>query len=104
MACLLAAAAHLGADAAVLVMLGVAPALRTTGAACHQAAFERCANHADVGRGLAGHDAAGGIADVRAVETEANAADQVPDVVFAETRVRAADASGGAVEAVVDAA
>ena len=104
LACLLAAATHLGADAAVLVMLGVALALRTTGAACHQAAFERCANHADVGRGLAGHDAAGVIADVRAVETEANAADQILHAGLAEVSVGAAGTGSGAVAARLDTA
>src|SRR5512132_1257629 len=56
---LLAAAAHGGADAAVLVVLGVALALLVTGAACHHAGFDRRADDADVGLGLAGHDAAG---------------------------------------------
>jgi hypothetical protein len=104
LACLLAAATHLGADAAVLVMLGVALALRTTGAACHQAAFKRCANHADVRRGLADHDAAGGIADVGAVEAEANAADQVPHAALAKVSVGAAGTGSGAVAARLDTA
>jgi hypothetical protein len=104
LACLLAAATHLGADAAVLVMLGVALALRTTGAACHQAAFKRCANHADVGCGLAGHDAAGGIADVSAVEAEANAADEILYVALAEVSVGAGGTGSGAVAARLDTA
>ena len=104
LACLLAATAHLSADAAVLVMLGVVLTLRTTGAACHQAAFKRRANDADVGRGLAGHDAAGGIADVGAVEAEANAADQILHAALAEVSVGAAGTGGRAVAARLDAA
>ena len=104
LACLLAAATHLGARAAVLVMLGVALALRTTGAACNQAAFKRCANHADVGRGLAGHDAARGIADVGAVEAEANAADQILHAALGEVSVGAAGTGSGAVAARLDTA
>ena len=101
---LLATAAHPGADAAVLMMLGVAIALRATGAACHHAAFERCAHHADVGRGLAGHDAAGGLADVRAVEAAANTADQILHAAFAEVGVGAAGTRGGAVGTRLDTA
>jgi hypothetical protein len=104
LACLLAAAAHLGADAAVLVMLGVALALRATGAACHGAAFKRRADDADIGRGLAGHDAAGGIADVGAVEAEANAADQILQVALAEVSIGAAGTDSGAVAARLDTA
>ena len=85
-------------------MLGVALALRTTGAACNQAAFKRCANHADGGRGLAGHDAAGGIADVGAVEAEANAADQILHAALAEVSVGAAGTGGRAVAARLDTA
>jgi hypothetical protein len=85
-------------------MLGVALALRTTGAACHQAAFKRCANHADVGCGLAGHDAAGGIADVGAIKAEANAADQILHVALAEVSVGAAGTDSSAVAARLDTA
>jgi hypothetical protein len=85
-------------------MLGVALALRATGAACHQAAFKRCANHADVGRGLTGHDAAGGIADVGAVEAEANAADQILHLAIPEVSVGAAGTGSGALAARLDTA
>ena len=86
------------------MVIGVPLALLAAGSARCRAGFERPADDAEIGLRLARDDAAGGVANIGAVETEANAADQVPDVVFAETRVRAADASGGAVEAVVDAA
>jgi hypothetical protein len=101
---LLAAAAHPGADAAVLVVLGVALALRAAGAAGHQAAFERCANHPDIGFGLAGHDAAGGSADVGAVEAAANAAEQILHPALGEVRVGAAGTGSGAVGARLDTA
>ena len=104
LACLLATATHLGADAAVLVMLGVALALRTTGAAGDQAAFKRCANHAEVRRGLAGDDAAGGIADVGAVEAGANAAEQILHPGLAEVGVGAAGTGSGTVAARLDTA
>lgn len=104
LACLFTSATDLGANTAVLMVIGVPLALLAAGSARCRAGFERWADDAEIGLRLAGDDAAGGVASIGAVETEANAADQVPDVVFAETRVRAADASGGAVEAVVDAA
>ena len=104
LASLLALAAHPGADAAVLVMLGVALALRTTGAARHQAAFKRGANHAEIGRGLAGHDATGGIADVGAVQARANAADEILHPALAEVSVGTAGTDGGAVAARLDTA
>ena len=86
------------------MVIGVPLALLAAGSARCRAGFEHWADDAEIGFRLARDDAAGGVANIGAVETEANAADQVPDVVFAETRVRAADASGGAVEAVADAA
>ena len=96
---LLAAAAHLGANTAVLVVLGVALALFATGAACHDARLNRCANNADVRCGLAGHDAAGGLAQVGAVETKANAAHQLLQVALAEVGIGATRTRGGAVDA-----
>ena len=85
----------------MLMPISVPLALLAAGSARGRASLERCADDAEIGFRLARDDAAGGVANIGAVETEANAADQVPDV-FAETRVRAADASGGAVEAVAD--
>ena len=101
---LLATGAHPGADAAVLMMLGVAVALRMTGAARRQAAFERCANHAEVWRGLARHYATRGNADVGAVEAGANAADQILYPALAEVGVGAAGTRGGAVGTRLDTA
>src|SRR2546430_6656649 len=86
------------------MVIGVPLALLAAGSARCRAGFEHSADDAEIGLRLARDDAAGGVANIGAVETQANAADQVPDVVFAETCVRAADASGGAVEAVADAA
>src|SRR5437899_186375 len=86
------------------MVLGVPLALLGAGSARCRAGSERCPDDAEVGLRLARDDAARGVASIGAVETDANAAGQVPDVVFAETRVRAAVASGGTVEAVVDAA
>jgi hypothetical protein len=101
---LLAAAAHLGASAAVLVVLGVALALLATGAACHHARLNRCADDADIRRALAGDDTAGGLANVSAVEAQANAAHQLLQVGLAEVGVGAARTRGGAVDAALDTA
>jgi hypothetical protein len=87
----------------MLMPISVPLALLAAGSARGRASLERRADDAEIGFRLARDDAAGGVANISAVETEANAPDQVTDV-FAETRVRAADASGGAVEAVADAA
>ena len=104
LACLLAAAAHLGADAAVLVVLGVALALLATGAAYRHARLNRCANDGDLGLGLAGHDAAGGVADVGAVEAPANAAHHLWHVALAQVRVGATRTHRGTVDAGLDTA
>ena len=56
---------------------GVPLALLATGAAGRGAGLDRCADDAEIERGLSGHDAAGGLAGVGAVETEANAPDQL---------------------------
>ena len=85
-------------------MLGVALALGTTRAARHQAALERRANHAEVRLGLPGHDAAGDIADVGAVEAGANAADQILHLRLAEVGVGAAGTGSAALAARLDAA
>ena len=70
-------AAYLSANAAVLVMLGVAFALLATGTECHDTRLNHWADDADIGRGLSCHNAVGGIAHVGAVEAEPNAADQL---------------------------
>jgi hypothetical protein len=64
-----------------------------------RAGFDHCADDIDVGRSLAGHDTAGRIADVGAVEAEANAADQLRQAALAEVGVGATRASRGAVAA-----
>ncbi len=99
-----AATAGLSADAAVLVVLGVPLTFLATRATGRGTGLDRCAEHADIGRGLAGKDATRGVACVGAVVVEANAADQVLHVLLAETGVGATGACGGTVEALVDAA
>jgi hypothetical protein len=101
---LLAAAAGFGAYAAMLMVGGVLLALLATGAAGHCAGLDRCADDVEIERGLAGHDAAGGLADVGAIETEANAPDQLRQVLLAEAGVGAARTGCGTVEAVLDTA
>jgi hypothetical protein len=88
----------------VLVVLGVALALLATGAACHYARLNRCADDADIRRSLAGYDTAGGLANVGAVEAQANAAHQLLQVGLAEVGVGAARTRGGAVDAGLDTA
>jgi hypothetical protein len=66
--------------------------------------LNRRAEHADIGRGLAGQDAARSVAGVGAIVVEANAADQLLHVLLAETGVGATGARGGTVEALVDTA
>jgi hypothetical protein len=99
---LLAAAAAFGAKAAVLMVGGVPLTLLATGAAGQRASFDRCDDDAEIGRGLAGHDATGCLAHIGAIEVEANAADQLLHVAFAETGVGAARARSGTVETLVD--
>jgi hypothetical protein len=86
----------------VLVVGGVPRALIATGAAGRRAGFDRCADDPEIGRRLAGENAAGSLADVGAVEVETNATDQLLHVVLAETGVGAACAGSGTVQALVD--
>ena len=88
----------------MLVVLGVPLTFLSTCATGRGTGLDRCAEQADIGRGLAGEDATSGVAGVGAVEVEANAADQLPHVLLAETGVGATGARSGTVEAVVDAA
>ncbi len=88
----------------MLVVLGVPLTLLATCATGGRTGLDRCAEHADIGRGLAGEDAAGGVAGVSAIVVEANAADQHLHVLLAETGVGATGAGGGTVEALADAA
>jgi hypothetical protein len=103
-ACLVAATADLGADAAVLVVARVLLALVGAGAAGHRAPLDRRAEDAEIGLGLPDEDSAGGIAGIGAVEAEANAADQLLYVRLAEVGVGAARARSRAVDALVDTA
>jgi hypothetical protein len=79
----------------VLVVLGVPLALLATCATRRRTGLNRCAEHADIGRGLASEHAARGLAGVSAIEVEANAADQLPHVLLAETGVGAAGTRRG---------
>src|SRR5918999_542156 len=101
---LLAAATDLRANTAVVMVGRVAIALLGTGTTGDDACLGRGAYDAEVGLGLTGHDTAGGVAHVGAVETEPNAPHQIGHVRLAEAGVRAAGARGGTVEALVNAA
>jgi hypothetical protein len=97
-------AADLGADSAVLVVGSVLLALlgaRPTGC---RAGRDRRAEDAEVRLGLPDEDAAGGLADVGAVEAESNAADHLPHVRLCEVGVGAARARRRAFDALFDAA
>src|SRR5213078_2507694 len=76
----LAAATDFGTEPAVLVVRGVPVALLGTGEAGDATRFDHRADKAQVRRGLAGHNSAGRVADVGAVEAEANAAHRLPNV------------------------
>ena len=64
----------------------------------YSAGFDRCAGQVEIRCGQAGEDAAGGVAEVGAVEAEANAADQLLHVLLAETGVGATGARRRTVE------
>lgn len=85
-------------------MRRMAVAFLCAGAAGHQTGLERRSDQAEVGLGLAGNDARGRVAQVGAVEAQANAPDQLLDVRLAEIGVGAGRARGGAIDAIVDAA
>jgi hypothetical protein len=96
---LLAAATHLGTDAAVFVVGGVAIALLGTGEARHRTCFDHCADKAEIRGGLACHDAAGGRAGVGAVEAEVNAVRHLAHVVLGKVGIGTTGTAGEAVEA-----
>ena len=100
----LAAATNLCADTAVVVVGRVTIALLGTRTTRDHARVDRGANQTEVGLGLTGHDPAGVLTHVGAVEIETNTPHQLGDVRLAEAGVGAAGACGGTVEAVVDAA
>jgi hypothetical protein len=88
----------------VLVVLSVPLTLVATCATGRRTGLNRSPEHADIGCGLAGQDAARRVAGIRAIEVEANAANQLLQLLLAETGVGAAGAAGGTVEALGDAA
>ena len=87
----------------MLVVGGVPLALVAAGAAGHRTRLDHCAHDADIGCGLAGDDATRGVAGVRAVEAEANAADHLLHVLLTEAGIGTAGAGSGTVEALLDA-
>jgi hypothetical protein len=99
----LAAAAFLGAQAAVLVVVGVALALLGACAARRAAGLESGQLDGRIGVGLAREDAAGADTRVSTVQTEAKAPFQRADVVLGEGGVGADRACGCALPAFVDA-
>ena len=101
---LLATAADLAADATVLVMGGVLLALVTARPAGDRAGLNRSAENAEIRLGLPDEDATSGVADVGAVQTEANATKLLLYVRLGEVGVGVARARRRAVEAVLDAA
>jgi hypothetical protein len=88
----------------VLVVGGVPVALLGTGEAGDATGFDQCADKAQVRCGLAGHDAAGRVADLGAVEAEANTTHHLPHVILSEIGVGTTRTAGGTIEALVDAA
>jgi hypothetical protein len=83
---------------------GVPVALLRTGEAGDGTGFDHCADEAQIRRGLAGHDAAGRVAGVGAVDAETNAAHHLPHVVLGEIGVGTTRTAGGTIEALGDAA
>jgi hypothetical protein len=102
-ACLLAASTHLGAEAAVLVVGGVLLALLGAGQAGHGAGFDARTDEAKVGRRLPCQDAAGGVANVGAVEVEPYTPNQVSALVLADTVVGAGSTASDAVDTLLNA-
>ena len=88
----------------MLVVISVPFALVSAGTAGCGAGLDGRTHDAEFGLRLARHHAAGGGAEIGAVETQANAPDHVSDVILRETRVSAGSARRGAVDAVLNAA
>jgi len=103
-ACGLAAATSFGAEPTVLMVGGVPVALLRTHKAGDVTGFDHCADEAQIRRGLAGHDAAGRVAGVGAVDAETNAANHLPHVVLGEIGVGTTRTAGGTIEALGDTA
>ena len=100
----LAAAADVGAKAAVLMVGGVPVTLLGTGEAGDATGLDHCADKTQVSGCLAGHNAAGRVADLGAVEAEANATHHLLHVVLSEIGVGTTRTARGTIEALVDAA
>ena len=100
---LLAAAAGLGADAAVLVLVGVLLALLGAEAAGRAEGLDLLADERVLRLRLAREDAAGGGADVGAVEVGADALAELGGLLLREAGVGAGRAGLLALEAVIDA-
>jgi hypothetical protein len=79
-------------------MGGVEVALGCTDAAGRRTGFDHCPHEAKIRRGLPGHDAAGGVARVGAVEAQSNDAYHLLDIGFAEAGVGTGRTAGGTVE------
>ena len=88
----------------MLMPISVPLALLAAGSARGRTSLERCADDAEIGFRLARDNATAGVANISAVEAEANAADHLPHVVLAEIRIRAAGTGSGTVAARLDAA
>ena len=88
----------------MLVVCGESVALLGTGEARDATGFDQCPDEAEVRCRLAGHDAAGRVADVGAVEAETDATHHFPHAVLDEIGVGASRTAGGAIEALVDTA
>jgi hypothetical protein len=88
----------------VLVVMGVPLALISAGTARCGAGLDGRAHNAEIGLRLARHHAAGGVAQIGAVKTQANAADHVSDVLLGEAGVGASRARPDTVGAVFNAA
>jgi hypothetical protein len=100
----LAAATDFGAEPAVLVVGGVPVTLLGAGEAGDATGFDYRPDKAQIRCSLAGHDAAGRVADFSAVEAETNAAHHLPHVVLSEIGVGTTRTARGTIEALVDAA
>jgi len=84
--------------------MGVPLALISAGMARCGASLHGGADDAEIGLRLARHDAAGGLAQIDAVQTQANAPHHCPHVLLGKTRVGASDARYSAISTVFDAA
>ncbi len=101
---LLATAADLDADPAVLVVGGVLLALLGAGPAGYRAGLDLRTEEAEIRLGLPDEDATSDLTGVGAVQAEANAADHLLHIRFGEVGVGVTRARRRALDAVLDAA